>query len=108
MIKPNEWAKLHEGLDDVERDFQQMVGRLRLDQTLLFRIYHRLRAIRDTWLQYREHDHMEHVHKRLMGNVVDLKDNDTLFPEKRKMIEEDKMRLDDVLTKVKHLLVAAR
>ena len=107
-IPPEEWAKLHGDLDDVERDFQQMMGRLRLDQSLLFKIYHRLKRVRDIWLQFREHDYMESVQRRLAASVAGLNDSDAILPESRQMIEEDRARLDDVVTKVKHLLVAAR
>ena len=42
---PEEWARLAQDLGDVERDLDQMVGRLRLDRSLLFNIYHRMLTV---------------------------------------------------------------
>jgi hypothetical protein len=98
-ITPQEWGRLFAGLDSVERDFELMIGPLRLDRTLLFGIYHRLSAIRDAWLQYREHDLIQDAQRTLACEG-------TSNPES--MIEEDRARLDDVMAKVKRLLVAAR
>ncbi len=51
--KAKEWFWLSQGLDDVDRDFDLMVGPLRLDRSLLFRAYHQLGPIRDAWMYYR-------------------------------------------------------
>jgi hypothetical protein len=80
---PEEWSKLHQAICNVERDFDRMVGRLQLDRNLLFGIYHRLRAIRDTWLLYRENDQRVREQRRAPGCVEDS--------ETRKMMEEDRI-----------------
>ena len=45
-----EWMKIYQSLVDVERDCEQMVSRLQLDRSLMFRIYHAMQAIRDRWI----------------------------------------------------------
>lgn len=106
-IPPEEWAKLYVDLDDVERDFAQMECRRRLDEALLYKIYHRLRAIRATWLGYREHDYLKYEQRQLLESEADMNRQYALLADYRKIIEDDRALLDDVVTKVKRLLVAA-
>ena len=53
---PEEWAMSYQDLGDVTRELDQMVGRLRLDRSILFNIYHRMLAVQRAWLDYRAHD----------------------------------------------------
>jgi hypothetical protein len=108
-IPPEEWAKLYDDLSMVERDFEQMVRLLRLNQSLLFEMYHRLTAIRDAWLAYRDHDEMQSEIRQEPsvtpppngGNAIAMADTETL-------LQRDKMDLEEVINRVKRLLVAAR
>ncbi len=90
---PEEWYQIYQDLDDLERDLDQMVGSLRLDRASLFRVYHRVQVIRDNWLQYRWRDFSR---------------NGELTPQGHTAVQEDEVFFTDVLSKIKHVLVAAR
>jgi hypothetical protein len=106
-VPPEKWKKLSDELDSIERDIEQMVGSLRLDRTLLFEVYHRLSGVRDAWLQYREHDRIQQMQRRT-SECVGGRDDGTSQPENERMIADDRALLDDVMGKIKRLLVAAR
>ena len=109
-IPPEEWAKLYDDLCNVEREFEQMVGLLRLNQSLLFEIYHRLTAIREAWLAYRDHDEMQSEIRREPSAVTlqSSAENATSMTDSENLMERDKVLLDEVSNRVKRLLVAAR
>ena len=89
---PEEWLQIYDDVGDDERDLDQMKWSLRLDRALLFRVYHRFLVTRDNWLQYRRRDFSR---------------NGELTPQGQTAVHEDEVLLTDVLSKVKHLLVAA-
>jgi hypothetical protein len=104
-IAPQQWVLIYDDLGNVERDLEQMVARLQLDRTLLFSAYHRLQTIAQVWLTHREHNYLQALARRL---PLDMKDEEAFSRERRKTIDDDKALLQDVITKIKHLLVAAR
>ncbi|MEQ1844009.1 MAG: hypothetical protein ABL983_00345 [Nitrospira sp.] len=93
--KAKEWLQLSQALDDVERDCDRMVGLLRLDRSLLFTIYHRMAAIRDTWIHYRT----SHLKPALDGE----KEQEIL-----KEIREEDAIWSTIMTNIKKMLVASR
>lgn len=90
---PEEWGRLAQDLGDVERDLDQMKGRLRLDRSLLFNIYHRMLAIQSAWLNYQAHDFSR-------GGELSQKGEEVL--------REERALFADLMLKVKRMLVAAR
>ncbi len=90
---PEEWLEIYQDLDDDERDLDQMKGSFRLDRTLLFRVYHRFLVTLDNWCQYRWRDFSR---------------NGELTPQGQTAVHKDEVHLTDVLSKIKHMLVAAR
>jgi hypothetical protein len=93
--KAKEWLQLSQALGDVERDCDQMVGRLRLDRSLLFNIYHRMIPIRDTWMHYRT----RHLKPALKG------EKEQEIP---KDIREEDAMWATIMTNIKKMLVASR
>lgn len=87
-----EWGRLAQDLGDVERDFDQMKGRLRLDRSLLFNIYHRIFALQDAWLNYQARDFCY---------------EGELSPKGEKVLREERELFADLI-KVKKMLVASR
>lgn len=90
---PEEWAMIYQDLGDVERDLDQMVGRLRLDRSLLFNIYHRMLAVQGAWLEYRARDFSRE------GVVT---------PEGEDVLRTEQALFADLMLKIKRMLVAAR
>lgn len=90
---PEEWDGLAQGLGDVERDLDQMKGRLRLDRSLLFGIYHQMLAIQDAWLKYQARDFSR-------GGELSQKGEEVL--------REERALFADLILKIKRMLVAAR
>jgi hypothetical protein len=90
---PEEWVMIHHDLGDVTRDLDLMVGPLRLDQTLLFNIYHRMLAVQDAWLAFLARDFSR-------GGEVTKEGEDVL--------REEQARFADLILKIKRMLVAAR
>lgn len=52
MTTTEKWVALYWILDECERDYEQMVMRLRLDRTILFRTYRQMLAVKRNWLNY--------------------------------------------------------
>lgn len=52
MTTPEQWVDLYTTIDDAERDFEEMVLRLRLDRKILFRTYHQMLVVKRRWLDY--------------------------------------------------------
>ena len=92
--KPEEWFQIYQDLDDIERDMGQMFAALRLDRAALFRIYHQWRSVMDRWLQYQTQDWSD--------------DRGELKAEGQVALQNDETLLNEVLSKIKDLLVAAR
>jgi hypothetical protein len=92
-VTPEEWDNIYQGLGDVERDLYQMKGRLRLDRSLLFNIYHRMLAIQGAWLDYQARDFSRE------GEVT---------PQGEEVLREEQARFADLMLKIKRMLVAAR
>jgi hypothetical protein len=90
---PEEWAMIHQDLGDVTRDFDLMVGRLRLDRSILFNVYHRMLAIQDAWLKYLARDFSR------QGEVT---------PEGEEVLREEEALFVELILNIKRLLVAAR
>ena len=88
--KAKEWLQVYHDLTDVERDCFQMVGRLRLDRGLLFRIYDQTRALRDTWVHYQTR-HLNPADK-----------------ERCEALRQEETQWDTLMTKIKKMLVASR
>ena len=93
--KAKEWFQLSQALDDVERSFDQMVGGLRLDRSLLFNSYHQMRGIRNTWMYYRT----RHLKPALEG------EKEQEIP---KDIREEEAMWATIMTNIKKMLVASR
>ena len=92
-VPREEWARLYQDLGDVERDLDQMVGRLRLDRSLLFNAYHRMLAVQDSWLIFRARSFTR---------------DGELTPEGEDMLRMGQARFADLMLKIKRMLVAAR
>ncbi len=84
---------IHQDLGDVTRDLDLMVGRLRLDRSILFNIYHRMLAVQGAWLEYRARDFSRE------GVVT---------PEGEDVLRVEQALFADLMLKIKRLLVAAR
>lgn len=84
---------LYQDLGDVERDLDQMVGRLRLDRLLLFRIYHQMLGIQGAWLDLLARDFTRG------GEIT---------PEGEEVLRVEQTRFADLILKIKRMLVAAR
>jgi hypothetical protein len=56
ITSPERWEELYRMLDDIARDYEQMVFRFRLDPVLLFAIYRKMLVIKRRWLSYRAND----------------------------------------------------
>jgi hypothetical protein len=89
-----EWIQVSQAFSDVERDFDQMVGLLRMDRSLL-RIYHQMGPIRDTWIHYRT----RHLRPALEG------EKEQEIPED---IREEEAMWATIMTNIKKMLVASR
>jgi hypothetical protein len=90
---PEEWVMILHDLGDILRDVDQMKGRLRLDRSLLFNIYHKMLAIEGAWLNYQARDFSR---------------NGELTPEGEEVLREERALFADLMLKVKKMLVAAR
>ncbi len=90
---PEQWAMIQQDLGDVTRDLDLMKGRLRLDRSLLFNIYHRMLVVQGAWLDYL---------------ASDFSRGGELTPEGEDVLREERARFADLMLKVKRLLVAAR
>jgi len=90
---PEEWVRLYHDLGDILRDLDQMKGRLRLDRSLLFNIYHRMLAIQGAWLEYQARDFSRE------GEVT---------PQGEEVLREEQALFADLILKIKRMLVAAR
>jgi hypothetical protein len=90
---PEEWGRLAQDLGDVERDLDQMKGRLRLDRSLLFNIYHKMLAVQDAWLEYQRRDFS------LGGEMT---------PQGEEVLRTERALFADLMLKIKRMLVAAR
>lgn len=93
--KAKEWLQVSQSLADVERDYDQMVGLLRLDRSLLFRIYHQIGPILSTWMHYRT----RYLKPALEG------EKDQEIPED---IREEEAMWTTIMTNIKKMLVASR
>ena len=90
---PEEWVMIYHDLGEILREFDQMIGRLRLDRSLLFTIYHRILAIQNAWLEYRTRDFSRG------GEVT---------PQGVEVLREERVCFADLMMKIKRMLVAAR
>lgn len=90
---PEEWVMIYQNLGDVTRDLDLMKGRLRLDRSLLFNIYHRMLAIQDAWLECQRRDFSR---------------GGELTPEGEEVLREEQALFADLMLRVKKMLVAAR
>lgn len=90
---PEEWDRLTQDLGDVERELDQMVGRLCLDRSILFNIYHRMLSIQGAWLEYRARDFTH---------------GGELTPKGEEVLREEQALFADLMLKIKRMLVAAR
>lgn len=70
-----------------------MIGRLRLDRSILFTIYHRMLAIQDAWLDYRRRDFSRG------GEVT---------PKGEEVLREERALFADLTRQIKRMVVAAR
>lgn len=90
---PEGWFKIYEDLGDVTREFDLMVGPLRLDRRLLFTVYHRMRAIQDAWLEYQRRDFSR---------------NGELTTEGEEVLRGERALFADLMLNIKRMVVAAR
>lgn len=90
---PQEWARIAQDLGDVERDFDQMIGPLRLNRTLLFNSYHKMLAVQGAWLEYQARDFSR---------------NGELTPEGAEVLREEEALFVELILNIKRMLVAAR
>lgn len=93
--KAKEWFAVFQGLEDVERESDQMVGRLQLDRTQLFRIYHQMGSLRGAWMHYRTCD---------LTPAVEGEKEQEIW----KDIREEAAMWATVMTNIKKMLAAAR
>jgi len=93
--KAKEWFAVFQGLEDVERESDQMVGRLQLDRTQLFRIYHQMASLRGAWTHYRTCD---------LTPAVEGEKEQEIW----KDIREEAAMWATVMTNIKKMLAAAR
>ena len=97
MTSPEQWVDLYLTIDDIERDYEQMVMRLRLDRTILFRTYHQMLMVKHRWLNYLSID--------FSTNSESICD-ETLTNELSAWDEEAQM-WDTFMTHIKKMLVAS-
>ena len=90
---PEAWVMIYQNLGDVTRDLDLMKGRLRLDRSLLFNIYHRMLAIQDAWLECQRRDFSR---------------GGELTPQGEEVLREERALFADLMLRVKKMLVAAR
>jgi hypothetical protein len=93
--KAKEWIAVFQGLEDVERESDQMVGRLQLDQTQLFWIYHQMGPLRGAWMHYRTCD---------VKPAVEGEKEQEIWGD----IREEAAMWATVMTNIKKMLVASR
>jgi hypothetical protein len=90
---PQKWARIAQDLGDIERDFDLMIGPLRLNGSLLFNIYHQMLAIQNAWLVYQARDFTR---------------NGELTPQGEDVLREEQALFADLMLNIKRMLVAAR
>lgn len=93
--KAKEWIAVFQGLDDVERESDQLVGRLQLDRTHLFRVYHQMGLLWGAWMHYRTCD---------LKPAVEGEKEQEIW----KDIREEAAMWATVMTNIKKLLAASR
>jgi hypothetical protein len=91
----DEWNKVYEALDDVHRDYEQMVFGMRLDSALLFSIYQRMLGIKEQWLSIRTRE-------------LSPKDDLEMSQESYDALREEKECWTAIIYKLKQMLVASR
>jgi hypothetical protein len=91
----DEWNKVYGALDDVHRDYEQMVIGMRLDPVLLFSVYQRMLQIKEQWLSIRT------------GELTP-KDDREMSQENYDALCEEKECWAAIIYKIKQMLVASR
>jgi hypothetical protein len=91
----DEWNKVYEALDDVQRDYEQMVIGMRLDPVLLFSIYQRMLGIKEQWLSIRNRE-------------LTPKDDREMSQESYDALCEERQWWAAIIYKIKQMLVASR
>lgn len=97
MTATEKWMLLYWILDECERDYEQMVMRLRLDRTILFRTYRQMLAVKRSWLAYLWNDFHQSS-----GSVCD----EMNMTEPSAWDEEAQM-WDTLMTNIKKMVVSA-
>jgi hypothetical protein len=97
MMTPQQWMDLYWIIDECERDYEQMVMRLRLDRTILFRVYQRMLLVKQSWLTYL----LAHFDK----NTQSVCEEDNMNAPSAWDVEE--RMWNAIMTSIKKMLVAA-
>ena len=97
MTTAEKWVALYWILDECERDYEQMVMRLRLDRTILFRTYQQMLAVKCNWLNYLYND---------FAQTTETVSDEVNTTEPSAWDEEARM-WDTFMTHIKKMLVAS-
>jgi hypothetical protein len=91
----DEWNKVYEALDDVHRDYEQMVIGMRLDPVLVFSVYQRMLGIKEQWLSIRTRE-------------LTPKDDREMSQESYDALCEERECWAAIIYKIKKMLVTSR
>jgi len=97
MTPVEEWARLYWIIDECERDYEQMVMQFRLERKILFLIYHKMLAVKTTWLDYLANDFSKHA-----GSVCEETNE-----KETSALEEETNLWNTIMTNIKKMLVAS-
>ena len=91
------WVALYWTLDECERDYEQMVMRLRLDRTILFRTYQQMLVVKRSWLNYLWNDFAQ----------TDETVSDEVNTTQSSAWDEEEQLWDTLMTNIKKMLVSS-
>lgn len=97
MTTPEEWMALYTTIDDIERDYEQMVMRLRLDRIILFRTYHKMLAVKNRWMNYLSTDF--NTSNESICDDVQTNESSAWY--------EEAQMWDTIMTNIKRMLVSS-
>lgn len=97
MTTAQQWVALYWIIDECERDYEQMVLRLRLDRTVLFRIYQQMLVVKQNWLNYLRTDFNQNTES--VCNELNVHESSAW--------ELEEQMWNALMTSIKKMLVAA-
>jgi hypothetical protein len=97
MTTAQQWVALYWIIDECERDCEQMVLRLGLDRTILFRIYQQMLTAKNKWLTYLRIDFAQDTQS--LRNETNMNESSAW--------ELEEHMWNALMTSIKKILVAA-